>query len=44
MQELLDDEDEVKIRRDMYMVSKRMSFTSLFRKFSVEADFSQSLK
>ncbi len=33
MQGLLDEEDEAKLRRDMYVSSKRMSFTNMFRKF-----------
>lgn len=45
MQNLLDEEeDEAKVRRDMYLSSKRMNFNSMFRKLCVEADLDQSLQ
>jgi hypothetical protein len=45
MQDLLDDdEDEAKVRRDMYVSSKRMNFNNMFRKLCIEADLDQSLK
>ena len=45
MQDLLDDdEDEAKVRRDMYLSSKRMNFNNMFRKLCIEADLDQSLK
>ncbi|MEH1906632.1 MAG: hypothetical protein V7L05_23030 [Nostoc sp.] len=45
MQNLLDEEDdEAKVRRDMYLSSKRMNFNSMFRKLCVEVDLDQSLQ
>ncbi len=44
MQGLLDEEDEAKVRRDMYVSSKRMNFTNMFRKICIEADLDNSLK
>lgn len=44
MQHLLDDDDESKVRRDMYLSSKRMSFNSMFRKLCIEADLDQSIQ
>ena len=38
MQELLVDEDETKVRRDMYISSKTLNFTNMFRKLCIEAD------
>ena len=44
MQVLLDeDDDETKVRRDMYLSSKKMSFNNMFRKLCIEADLDQSL-
>jgi hypothetical protein len=43
MQSLMDDEDESKVRRDMYVSSKRMNFSQMFRKLCIEADLHQSL-
>jgi len=45
MQNLLDEEDdEAKVRRDMYLSSKRMNFNSMFRKLCVEVDLDKSLQ
>nr|WP_290224574.1 AIPR family protein [Trichocoleus desertorum] len=44
MQDLLDDEDEAKVRRDMYLSSKKMNFNNMFRKLCIEADLGQSLQ
>ena len=38
MQDILTDEDESEVRRDMFIRTKRMSFTSMFRKLCIEAD------
>jgi hypothetical protein len=43
MQELLGDDDETKVRRDMYVSSKRMNFSNMFRKICIEADLDRSL-
>ena len=43
MQDLLDDEDDTKVRSDMYLSSKRINFTNLFRKLCMEADLDLSL-
>lgn len=45
MQDSLDDdEDEAKVRRDMYLSSKKMKFNIMFRKLCIEADLVQSQK
>jgi hypothetical protein len=44
MQDLLDNEDEAKVRRDMYLSSKRMNFNNMYRKLCIEADLDQSLQ
>jgi hypothetical protein len=38
MQEMLIDDDEVQVRRDMSIRSKRANFTTMFRKIRMEAD------
>ncbi|KAB2932821.1 MAG: hypothetical protein F9K25_06310 [Candidatus Contendobacter sp.] len=43
MQALLDDEDDIKVRRDMYLSSKKANFTSLYRKLCIEADLGSLL-
>jgi hypothetical protein len=44
MQDLLDDEDEAKVRRDMHLSSKKMNFNNIFRKLCIEADLGQSFQ
>ncbi|MHC4620482.1 MAG: AIPR family protein [Planctomycetota bacterium] len=44
MQDLLSDEDDTAIQRDMYMTSKRINFTNMYRKLCMEADLSPSLR
>lgn len=38
-----EDEDEAEIRRDMYIKSKRLNFTSMYRKMCMEADLDKSI-
>jgi len=42
MQDILTDEDEAEVRRDMFVRSKRMNFTTMFRKICMEADLDVS--
>ena len=42
MQDMLDTDDDVKLRRDMYMATKGSNFTSMFKKLSVELDHAQA--
>ena len=44
MQDLLEDDDEAKVRRDMYLSSKKMNFNNMYRKLCMEADLGQSLQ
>ena len=44
MQDLLDDDNETKVRRDMYLISKKINFNNMFRKLCIEADLDQSLQ
>ena len=44
MQDMLTDEDDTKVRRDMYVSSKRLNFTNLFRKLCMEADLDPLLR
>jgi hypothetical protein len=42
MQETMTDDDDVELRRDMYIKSKRLNFTVMFRKLCMEADLDLS--
>ena len=44
MQDLLDDDNETKVRRDMYLISKKINFNNMFRKLCIEADLDMSLQ
>jgi hypothetical protein len=44
MQDMLTDEDDIKVRRDMYVSSKRLNFTNLFRRLCMEADLDPLLR
>jgi AIPR protein len=44
MLDLLSEEDEIKVRRDMYLSSKRMNFNNMYRKLCIEADLGNSLQ
>lgn len=44
MQDMLTDEDDAKVRRDMYVSSKGLNFTNLFRKLCMEADLDPFLR
>lgn len=43
MTEMLGDEDDAEIRRDMFIKSKRLNFTNMFRKICMEADLNRSI-
>lgn len=43
MHDILGDEDDAEIRRDMYIKSKRLNFTNMFRKICMEADLDLSI-
>jgi len=44
MQDMLTGEEDAKVRRDMYVSSKRLNFTNLFRKLCMEADLDPLLR
>jgi hypothetical protein len=43
MQDNLGDEDDAEIRRDMYIRTKRLNFTNMYRKICMEADLEMSI-
>ena len=43
MQDMLTDEDEAKVRRDMYIESKRSNFNIMYRKLCMEADLDATI-
>ncbi len=42
MQDILTNEEEAEVRRDMYLRSKQMNFTTMFRKICMEADLDKA--